>query len=164
VLVRRRAEQPPLASTFVGVMEPYDEKSNVASIRRMELQDAEGKACPDGEVGIEVRLADGRRDLFFAQNIEARAASIPTQAVVERESGASFEGDLCLVRFDAAQRPQRVLFCRGKSLRVGNLLIRAKREDASFEIDLGNQQAPIVTGSADAVEAIEVAGARLWPK
>ena len=84
--------------------------------------------------------------------------------IVEQESGAHFEGDLCLVRFDAARQPQRVLFCQGKSLRIGNLNVRAKREDASFEIDLRNQNSPVVAGAADAVEFVELAGAKVWPK
>ena len=84
--------------------------------------------------------------------------------IVEKASGVRFEGDLCLIRFDAANQPQRVLFGQGKLLRVGNLLVRARSEDASFEIDLRRKNAPVITGSADAVELIEVAGARVWPK
>ena len=124
--------------------------------------------CPDEAVGIEIRLADGRRDIFISQNVEARSASSPTlptvRHLVEKESGARFEGDLCLIRFDAAKQPQRILFCQGKSLRVGNLVVHAKSDDASFEIDLRNKNAPVVAGSADAVELIEIAGVKVWPK
>ena len=168
VLVRRRAAEPPLSSTFVGVLEPYEERSNIASIRRLELEDSEAKPCSDGHVGIEVRLADGRRDIFLSANVEAQPASTSARfaasLVVQKECSARFEGDLCLVRFDAANRPTRVLFCRGKSLRVGNLFVRVKNEEASFEIDLNNQDAPIVAGPADAVELIEIAGVKIWPK
>jgi len=58
----------------------------------------------------------------------------------------------------------RVVFCRGKSLRAGALLVRARSAEASFEIDLSNQAAPIVAGPADAVDLIELAGVHLWPK
>lgn len=168
VLVRRRSELAPLISTFVGVLEPYERKSSLAAIRRLELRDADGKFCSDGDVGIEVRLADGRRDILISENVEGRSAAKSTSPgallVVEHESGAQSEGDLCLVRFNPERQPVRVLFCRGHSLRVGNLLVHAKAEDASFEIDLTNKEAPIVAGDADAVESIEVAGIRLWPK
>jgi len=165
VLVRRHAAQSPLASTFVGVLEPYERKSNLAAIRRLELQDAGGKSCADGDVGIEVRLADGRKDVFISKNVEAKSTSSSGDSlVVEKESGARFEGDLCLVRFDAAKQPRRVLFCRGKSLRVGELFIQAKSEGESFEIDLKNHESPIVAGSADAVALIEVAGVGIFPK
>jgi hypothetical protein len=84
--------------------------------------------------------------------------------VFEKEGGARFEGDLCLVRFDRLKQPKRVLFCRGKSLRIGELLVRAKDEKASFEVDLDHRESPIVAGPAEAVAAVEVAGVRLWPR
>jgi hypothetical protein len=168
VLVRRRAAQAPLASTFVGVLEPYEGKSNIAAIRRLELQDSEAKPCPDGPVGIEVRLADGDRDIFIFENLEAQStsSSSPSTAslVLAKQSGARFEGDLCLVRFDPASRPKRVIFCRGKSLRVGDLFVRVRNQEASFELDLNNKNAPVVAGPADAVDLIEVAGVKIWPK
>jgi dienelactone hydrolase len=165
VLVRRRAAQPPLASTFVGVLEPYEGKSSLAAIRRLELEDAEAKPCRDGTVGIEVRLADGKRDVFIATDVEARSVSNSAlPVVIERKSGIRFEGDLCLIRFDAAKQPERVLFCQGKLLRAGDLVIRARSDDASFEIDLRRKDAPVIAGPADALELIEVAGAKVWPK
>ena len=72
--------------------------------------------------------------------------------------------DVPVFEFAAAKQPNRLLFCRGKSLRVGNLVVRAKSETASFEIDLNHQESPIVAGSADAVALIEVAGVRIFPK
>jgi len=163
VLARRRADQAPLASTFVGVLEPYEARSNLGKIRRLELHNRDGKLCPDGDVGIEIQLADGRRDVFISRNIEREPDSTPA-LLVEKENEARFEGDLCLVRFNKASFPARVVFCRGKSLRVGNLVVRAKDSEASFEIDLSSKAAPIVTGSAGAVEFIEIAGSKIWPK
>jgi hypothetical protein len=87
-----------------------------------------------------------------------------TAVVVEKESGARLEGDLCLVRFDAQQHPRRALFCRGKSLRVGDFFVRAKSEAASFEIDLSNNESPVTAGPAEAVDLIEVRGDKVWPK
>jgi len=163
VLVRRQTNQPPLTSTFVGVLEPYEGKSNLATIRRLELEDSEARPCSDGHVGIEICLADGRKDLFIAENIECQTAA-NSALVVEKENRVRFEGDLCLVRFDAMKQPLRVLFCRGKSLRVGNLFVLAKSEEANFEVDLHQPEAPIVAGDADAVAVIEVAGVRVFPK
>ena len=163
VLVRRRAEQPPLASTFAGVLEPYEQRPNLAAIRRLALHDSQGKPCSDSEVGVEICLADGRRDVFLSRNAEGQAASSET-VLVEKESGARFDGDLCLIRFDAAGQIRRVLFCRGKSLQTGDLVIRTENDQASFEIDLTNRRAPIVSGPAGEVELIELAGVKLWPR
>ncbi len=71
VLVRRRTAQPPLASTFAGVLEPYEGKPKLAAIRRLELRDSEGNACPDGYVAIETQLAEGGRDLFISANVDS---------------------------------------------------------------------------------------------
>ncbi len=163
VLVRRRAGKPPLASTFVGVLEPYEVKSSLAAVRRLDLEDSDGKPCPDGEVGIEIQLADGRTDVLLSKNIEGQASS-SSRLCVEKGGNVRFDGELCLIRSNAAGQPEQVLFCRGKSLRAGDVSVQAKDDQASFEIDLKQPDAPIVSGSADAVERIEIAGTRLWPK
>jgi len=167
-LVSRRAEHAPLASTFVSVLEPYETKSNLAGSRRLDLQDAEGKPCAEEDVGIEVRLADGRKDIFLSRQVEVAATSSSSPpghgVVVEKSSGARFEGDLGLIRFDAAGRPERVWFCRGKMLRMGSLLVRARDAEASFEISLDRDSASVVAGPPSAVELIEMAGAKIWPK
>lgn len=163
VLARRHTDTPPLVSTFVSVLEPYEAKAHLGSIRRLDFADAAGQRLSDGEVGIEVRLNDGRRDLLLALNVEARTDSKPSRLALP-EHDLQFEGDLCLVRFDASQQPQRIVFCQGKSLRVGKVMVRAKREDACFEIDLDQRNSPVISGPTDAVELVEVAGVKLWPK
>jgi hypothetical protein len=163
VLTRRRAAKPPLISTFVGVLEPYADKSNITAIRRLDIQDANGKACSESDVGIEIQLADGSRDVFLSRNVEGQTAT-SSALVVDKESGLRFEGDLCLIRFDRAKQPQRVVLCRGKSLRVGNLKVGAKGEDTSFEVNLNNRENPVVAGSAEAVALIEVAGVKVFPR
>ena len=114
-------------------------------------------------VGIEIQLADGRRDIFISKNVEGQSTT-NSALVVGKGNGVRFEGDLCLVRFDATQRPTQVLFCRGKSLRIGKPLVQARNEQASFEIDLANRNAPVVSGPANEVDLIELTGAKLWPK
>jgi oligo-alginate lyase len=162
VLVRRRSAQGPLASTFAGVLEPCEGKPKLKSIRRLELHDPAGKPCPDSFVAVETQLADGSRDLFISANVESNAA-LPA-SVTERATGAVFDGDLCLVRLDKSNRPKRVLFCRGRSLRIGDLMVRAKDAQASFELDLDRRDSPVVAGPAEAVAAIEVGAVRVWPK
>ena len=100
---------------------------------------------------------------MISRNVEGQSRS-GVALLVEQETGARFEGDLCLVRFDAAKQPTRVLFCRGKSLRLGNLVVQANDSEASFEIDLSNTAAPVVAGPAAAPGLIEVGGVKIWPK
>lgn len=168
VLVRRRTSQSPLASTFVSIIEPYEGKSRLGTIRRLRLENSDGSACSDAQVGIEIRLADGGRDLFISSNVEDpgtsdfRTSGVPP--ILEKENSVRFKGDLCLVRFANSKQPKQVLFCQGRLLRVGELLVRVNDENSCFEIDLNHTAAPVVAGPANAVEVIEVGGVRLWPK
>jgi oligo-alginate lyase len=168
VLIRRRAPEAPLTSTFVGVLEPFEGKSNVTGIRRLELTNPQGTPCADTRVALEVRLADGKRDLFISTdtgNPDAPTGSVAADAsVLQAEAKAEFAGDVCLVRFDASNQPQRVMFCRGKSLRVGEWMIRAKEAQGSFEISLERPDAPEVSGTAGAVVEIQNKGIKIWPK
>jgi hypothetical protein len=159
--VRRRAAQAPLTSAFAAVLEPYEGKPRLGAVRRLEFRDTAGNLCADGFVAIEIPRADGGRDLFMSADVETAGHAA---SVTEAAGGAEFTGDLCLVRFDASKRPVRALFCRGRSLRAGELTIRAKDEQASFEVDLERPDAPVVGGPAEAVEAVELGGVRLWPK
>ena len=167
VLVRRCAVEPPLASTFVAVLEPYQRRPNLVGVRRFDLQDAEAKPCSEDQVGVEVRLANGCRDVVLASNASAPTAGGDSRSrspvLIEKTSGVRFEGDFCLVRFDGAG-PKRVIFCRGKSLRAGAVVVQSDNEDASFEIDLDKPEAPIVTGPGNAVGLIEIDGVRIWPR
>jgi hypothetical protein len=113
-------------------------------------------------VAIETYLADGSRDLFIAGDVENSAGV--SASVAEPGSGARFEGDLCLVRLDKSKRPTRVLFCRGRSLRIGNLVVEARDNQAGFELDLERPESPIVAGPVEAVASVELGGVKLWPK
>ena len=82
VVVRRRSSEGPLTSTFVSVLEPYEGQRFVREIRRL-------PEAGDETVAIEVRLADGRRDVIrsartleftrwnTAGRVEAKAAAAP---------------------------------------------------------------------------------------
>ncbi|MBN1417376.1 MAG: heparinase II/III family protein [Planctomycetes bacterium] len=157
ILVRRRAAQAPLRSTFAGVIEPYEETSNIAEIRRLELRASDGEVLPDGYVALGLRLAGGRRDILVS--VDVAGARDPLLPVIEKESGLRLEGDLCLVRLGSDGKPRRIVLCRTRSLRVGDLIVRAKGEEASVEIDLEGGAPRIVAGPADAVEFVRAGAA-----
>ncbi len=90
---------PPYATTFVGVIEPYDARPIIAGARRLALDDARQ------HVALEIQLADGRRDIVVALD-DAAAVS---RSLTRKACGFDFDGDLCLVRYDAAGHVQRVI-------------------------------------------------------
>jgi hypothetical protein len=166
VLVRRRAEQAPLASTFVGVIEPYEQQPAIASIQRLGLETSEAASCSPSDVAMEVRLADGRRDVLIALDVENPLDPAGRRAgfVVEPTTGIRIDGQLGFVRFDAAGKPQRVVLCMGKSLEVGALRLARTRDAGWVELDLSNEAAPIVSGAPEEVETILDGTRKLWPK
>lgn len=155
VLVRRRAAQAPLASTFVAILEPYETKPSITAMQRLAVEGTDGKPRADGQVVVEIRLADGRRDVLLAADPKdaqgpAPQASLPT--LVARDAGVRLEGELAWVRWDPAGNPQRIALCRAKSLGIGDIIIRAKRPVDCIEIAYQNGRWQVVTGSADDIE------------
>lgn len=161
VLVRRQATNAPLASTFVSVMEPFQRTSNLANVRRLQLCESAGQCLPDSEVGLEIKLADGRRDVILVKNNEAAP---PTDQLLDIPGGIGFVGDLCLLRYASGNRPQRVLFCGGTRLDAPGVQIEMRRGLGTFEADLTNFNAPIVSGDSNRIRTLTVDGKSLWPK
>ena len=121
-IVRRRGT-PPLASTFVSVIEPYDRTRPVASVRRLPLETPSGEAYGDANVAVEVKLADGRRDVLITADVENPLGSQPSLArdrvLVQKETGIELAGEFCVVRFDKSGGVETVLACAGGKVRVG---------------------------------------------
>ncbi len=59
VMTRRRVKDGELSSTFVGLLDPYETRPQIARVTRL---DKEG----DISVRVEVELSDGRKDLLIA--------------------------------------------------------------------------------------------------
>lgn len=95
-LMTRRIGAAPLRSTFVAVIEPYEGKSNIAAIRRLSLGN-------DTHVAVEVRLTDGRRDVFIVTDPATGDRSALPDAI-RQACGFWFDGDLRVVRFDSEGR------------------------------------------------------------
>jgi len=79
IMVRRTADQEPLASCFIGVIEPYSNQSAVQAVARL-VPAVEGKAMPDGNVALRGDLADGRTDLVVALDAENPLNLRPSRA------------------------------------------------------------------------------------
>ena len=123
-VMTRRSGEAPLASTFVAVIEPYEGSSNIAAIRRLPLLDADGNACPDTAVGIEITLADGRRDLFITG-----ATTAATQ-----EPAVRLAGDSCWVRWEAEGNANRVAAYAVSALTVDEGSVTGLSADGFAEV------------------------------
>lgn len=70
IMERRTSEEDGLFSAFAGIYEPYEEKSNLLSVRRLELTDENGNSVPDSNVGVEVKTVNGFKDILIAKDPE----------------------------------------------------------------------------------------------
>jgi len=123
LIVRRKSGTEPLASTFVGVIEPYHKQSGIASIRRLALQTPNGESYGDASVAVEITLADGRRDVLIAADVENPLGLTPSLArdktLVQKDTGIELSGEFCAVRFTKTGELEKVLACTGGTVRVG---------------------------------------------
>jgi len=147
VVTRRRADSEPLASTFVSVIEPYEQRSAIRRIRRLPLTTASGNPCPDSCVAVEITLIDGRRDLFITSDAK--------EAVVESESGARLDGEMCLVRRSPDGAVSTTALCNAKSIDIGGTAVRLKDVVEFVEVDVKDGRVKVVAGPGDAVVEVE---------
>ena len=115
IITRRRAAAE-LASTFVAIIEPYEQQSNIKAIRRLPVHTASGAPCADAVVAVEVELADGRRDLLIATDA-AETVHVPAWQ-------AHTDGALSLVRRDAAGKITYLALCQGSFLAAGGRMLQ----------------------------------------
>ena len=161
IMVRRRSNEAPLASTFVSVVEPYEDRSRIASIRRLPLHDANGARSPDPNVAVEVVLHDGSRDLLVAADVENPLGLEPAAAdqrakLVQRDWKLQLQGELCMVRRDKAGKTERLALCRAGSVTVGAVHVELEGIQEYVEIVFEERGWRVVSGPAEGVR--EVAG------
>jgi len=78
VWVRRTSNDAHMESLFVSVLQAYEDQPIVASARRLEVSCQDGAAAPTA-AGVEVCLADGRRDVLLVDlAVEPEAATAAT--------------------------------------------------------------------------------------
>jgi len=111
----RRSATAPLQSTFVGVIEPYQDSPNISSITRLQVTDGNGTAMPDGYAAVQVELANGDKDLIIAADPQLyqaggvlKAAGWNVQATAE----------LTMVRVSSTGTVKRVVVSKGSGVVV----------------------------------------------
>ncbi len=150
VMVRRQSDADPLASTFVGVIEAYEGESTLSGIRRLPLEGGNGRACSESDVAVEIELADGRRDLILARDVENAGRN--GGQMVQNDRGIRADGELCLVRLDRDGGIMAVAICKGRSLHVGNTRLELKSKTDYVEVRFDSGAPAIVAGNGDLIQ------------
>ena len=155
VMVRRRAEKGPLASTFVGVLEPYEKQS---SINRLALASQDGKALAASNVAVEGQLADGSRDLLVAADVEeppnGKTSGTSVPILLEKDRRLRVEGEIGFVRLDRDGKIARLALCRGRAFQVGDFKLQLKERVDFIEMRFDEKGASVLSGDHRQIEEI----------
>lgn len=131
LMIRRQATEAPLASTFVCVMEPYEDRSNLKGIRRLPLKTADGQMAGDEHVAVEVTLADGRKDLLIAVATSTEGGRPPV--LMQPDWSCTTDADFCVIRRSASGAIEHVFLHGGASLRCGDTRVTLPAGSAWIE-------------------------------
>lgn len=78
LMVRRQSQGEPLRSAFLGVLEPFEGQSAIASVRRLPLAFADGLPPSPGDAAVEIVHCCGRVDVIVALETPGRTAVVQT--------------------------------------------------------------------------------------
>jgi len=160
VMVRRTAAKAPLASTFVAVIEPYNKKDNITGIKRLTLETVKGALYPDANVAAEVSLADGRKDLLIAADVENPMKLKPSKGLnhvmVQKDWRLKTDAELCLIRRGKTGKVERVALCAGRSLHVGGFKLKLKQKAGYIEAAVVKGKAAVTAGDPACIETLSV--------
>jgi hypothetical protein len=145
VLVRRQGTTPPLDTTFVSVIEPYERKPNLRVIERLPLSASDGAMLPPSSVGIQLNRGEGRNDIFLMADRDY------TNELAMPEIGFRFRGELALLTLGPAGL-ERAALCNAETLEAGLIKVQIKPGTEFVEIVFEVTGPRVVAGPADALE------------
>jgi len=159
----RKADEAPLASTFVACLVPYGEAPAVTDPVRLTLQASDGQALPDSHVAVQVSLPEGRRDLILIADTENPLGLTPVYAagspMVQPEWGARCDGEACWVRADGTGRVEALSLAKGVALSVGAVSLELTHPVDYIELQWEGDVVRVVAGDPASIEGLTVDGA-----
>ncbi|HWB97685.1 MAG TPA: heparinase II/III family protein [Bryobacteraceae bacterium] len=162
VMTRRQAATGPLASTFVGVFDPYEGSPLLGAIRRLRLETPSGAAYPDANVALEMHLAAGGTDLLVAADVENPLGQHPSLAsdhvLVVKSAEVQLAGEMAWVRRDRSGRITHLALAKARSLRAGGLHVELNQPVDFLELAVDSNQVHVLTGDSADIRAIEFQG------
>jgi len=147
VITRRTTDaEEPLRSSFLAVIEPYENDSKTEGIRRLPLDN-------DG-IAVEIQRKDGRLDLCVLPGVENGYEA------VEPAHDVHVAGALALITF-TSNEPGRLFLCQGSKLEVDGIVLEMAQADAFVELVLTADDATVVAGNAEAVKSLTRKGRKV---
>ena len=116
---------------------------------------------------MEVKLADGRRNLIAAADVENPLALPPKRSddavLLQPELNLRTDAEFCSVRVGKDGVPQSLVLCRGRTLIAGTLKLELQKATDVLAIDITPGKAALKSGNTEDIATLEVAGRKLLP-
>ena len=152
VMVRRQSDEEPLASAFVGVIEAYEGAPAVSGVRRLSMEGEIERGRQLTDVGVQIDLADGRRDVILTRDVENTVRD--RGQMLRRDWSMRTDGELCMVRRGADGSVSRIAICNGKSLRAGDTALDFEERAEYAEVGFESGSPEILAGSGDLIQQV----------
>ncbi|MBN2089422.1 heparinase II/III family protein [candidate division KSB1 bacterium] len=158
LMIRNQGEKGPLATTFLGVIEPFEEASNIKSIKRLDLFSRDNTKYSDMNAALEITFIDGRKDLILAVDVE-NPMNIQPSFLVEKEVrlpelNLSTNAEFCFIRMNPSNKIERMVLAKGSFLNVGNSVFELSEKTDFVEMEFAPGEHKIVTGNKNLIKAI----------
>jgi len=129
-LTRRQKQdnQEDLKSTFVALIDPYQQAPTVTTAARLAVRAPDGRILPESYVALSLVLSGGGRDLLVLSD---PGSSKPVDVVVGSTVNLRTDAEAALVRFSSDGRLSYVAMARGSRLQCGELSV-TKPENEDF--------------------------------
>lgn len=154
LMVRRRAETGPLASTFVAILEPHDGVSRIRHARRLPLKNAAGQTLGDGHAALELTFDDGRRDLWAVLDPEDPAWAGPDRRAACAELGLETDAELLWARLAPAGQVEAMALLRGRRAALPGLAVELRQAVEGIELAWRGEAVEVTAGDRGALEAV----------
>jgi len=146
-MTRRTASgDTPLASTFVGVIEPYEGAPEVGRIQRVPVQNLDGSISTES-VALAIERTDGCRDLCLIAGDETRKEA--RDPANKTEMHAAFASVTL-----GKSGPERIVLCQGDRLCIGHVELVLNAPTDFIEIELTGDAARVVSGEPKAIQRL----------
>ncbi len=160
LMVRNQGENDTLATTFLGIIEPFGEASNIKSVKRLDLFTRDQIKYSDMNTAVKITFIDGRQDLILAMDSENPLKTQPS-FLVEKEVrlpdlNLRTDAEFCLFRMNASNKIERIALAKGSFLNVGSSVVELSEKTDFIEIEIGPGEYKIVTGKEYLVKKVVV--------
>ena len=157
-LIIRKQSNKETATTFVGILEPYENFSKIQSVKRLPLHSEDGKLYSDKTVCVQVELANGEHDLLIAvdvENVKNPSPSFMNNPYVRQNTlGIETDAEICFIRNGEDNRTRKIVISNGSFVIMPGIKLKLKSKTLIFEIEISGTSYNIVAGETGQLKDI----------